>query len=217
MIKKLVGFSLLTTIIVTGGITISPANAVPAADPTNSPNSVRTTTVGGINLVPTPNGFKLGHLTEQLMSECTIGAGCAARTWQRLIGADANDPGSVLVMISNVGILPTVRLAQRDQAAVAQRFNTFKANAAFVGNIKQRQNNGLHILSVSGYFDQTLDDYVRLVQVRKGVRTVYIAVNLDNRNSTAMLPKQASISNLVKKAKAVFQNSWAQVPNTVMP
>ncbi len=185
-----------------------------------APNEVvvsRVTSVGGINLVPTPKGLGLGSLTEETMASCSIGSGCAARSWQRLVGSDANDPNQVIAVQSNVGFLPTTRLAIRDINALKQQFQTFIANSGFVGNIKQATSGGITFLKISGRFDQTVDDHVRIVQARKGNRTVLLAVNLDNRLTTGNLPVKASIKRLVKKVRAVYANNWSQVPTTVLP
>lgn len=177
----------------------------------------RITAVGGINLVPTPKGLGLGNLAEETMATCSIGAGCAARQWERLIGANANDPNQVITVQSNVGFLPTTRLAKRDMLATKQQFQTFKANSGFVGSVKQATSGGITFLKISGYFDQTVDDHVRIVQARQGTRTVLMTVNLDNRLTTGKLPAKASIKNLVKKVRAVYSKNWSQVPTTVLP
>ncbi len=182
-----------------------------------TPVAPRITSAGGINLVPTPVGLGLGGSQEQLLSSCDIGAGCAARTWQKLIGTDANNPDAVITMKSNVGVLPTLRLAQRDQLALAQQFNTYSANGGFAGDVWISQRKGLRMLAISGRFDQTLDDYVQLVQVRRGKRTVMISVNLDNRNIHTTLPSATSIRNLFAKARAALRQPWTTVPTTVLP
>lgn len=178
---------------------------------------VRITSEGGINLVPTPRGLGLGGMDEEVESSCAIGYGCAARTWKRLLGADANDPDAVITMRSNVGIIPTLRLAKRDQRALRSQFGTFAANGAFVGQINRRTRGGLGLLTISGRFDQTLDDHVRIVQVRQGTRTVFISVDRDNRTTEGSLPARASVSNLLAKARTALRQSWSRVPTTVLP
>jgi len=190
----------------------STVNAVPS-----EPVQPRVTSVGGINLVPTPKGLGLGSLTELTLANCGIGGGCAAREWQRLIGADANDPDQVLTVQSNVGVLPTTRLAKRDMRAVKEQFQTFRANSGFVGSIKQSTSKGITYLKISGRFDQTVDDHVRLVQARQGTRTVLLVVDLDNRLTTGTIPSSASIKALTKKVRTVYPKSWSQVPTTVLP
>lgn len=193
---------------------LAPASALAAGlDPVQN----RITSVGGINLVPTPKGLGLGSLTEDTMATCSIGGGCAARAWERLIGPDANDPNQVITVQSNVGFLPTTRLAKRDMKAAKEQFQTFKANSGFTGTIKQKTSGGITFLKISGYFDQTVDDHVRIVQARQGTRTVLLAVNLDNRLTSGNLPKKAGIKYLVKKVRAVYSKNWSQVPTTVLP
>lgn len=216
MIKR--AMSVAGILVVVGSLaapaSAQPASAQPAAV---TPVSARITSAGGINVVPTPAGLGLGGSTELLQSSCAIGAGCAARTWQKFIGTDANNPDAVITMQSNVGVLPTFRLAQRDQLAVAQQFGTYAANGGFVGSIRLSDWRGLRVLVVSGRFDQTVDDYVQLVQVKQGRRTVMISVNLDNRTSELTMPARASIRNLVIKARTALQQSWRSVPTTVLP
>lgn len=175
----------------------------------------RVTSVGGINLVPTPSG--LIGMQEDIMSTCAIGGGCAARSWSRLVGPDANDPFQIETFQSNVGILPTNRLAHRDMAQLKAQYRTFIANSGFVGSIKQSTSKGLTTLKISGKFDQTIDDYVRIVQVRKGTRTVFISYGLDNRHGDAEPPASVTVNALTKKAKAVFKKNWSKVPHTVLP
>lgn len=177
----------------------------------------RITSAGGINLVPTPRGLGLGGLTELTLANCGIGAGCAAREWQRLIGPDANDPDQVITVQSNVGILPTTRLAKRDMKAVKEQFQKFRANSGFVGSIKQSTSKGITYLKISGRFDQTVDDHLRLVQARKGTRTVLLTVDLDNRLTTGAIPSSANIKALTKKVRTVYTKNWSQVPTTVLP
>ena len=177
----------------------------------------RVTSVGGINLVPTPKGLGLGGLTELTLANCGIGSGCAAREWQRLIGSDANDPDQVITVQSNVGILPTTRLAKRDMKAVKEQFQKFRANSGFVGSIKKSTSKGITYLKISGRFDQTVDDHVRIVQARQGTSTVLLAVNLDNRLTTGTLPSSASVKSLTKKVRTVYTKNWSQVPTTVLP
>ncbi len=210
--SRLIRSSAAATAVV-GAFVLLPS-ASQAAAPAPTP---RITSAGAINLVPTPSGLKLGNLTEDTMSSCAIGSGCAARTWERLIGPDANDPNQVLTYQSNVGVLPTVRLARQDMRELSETFRGFIASSGFVGTVKQKTQGSKTILQISGHFDQTLDDWVRIVQVRSGRRTVYIALNLDNRLTPAELPVNASIPAITKKAKAVFKSSWSQVPTTVLP
>lgn len=205
---------------VIGASLMGPASA--ATSPVNTPESsssttARITSIGGINLVPTPSGLKLGDLTEDTMASCFIGSGCAARSWTKLVGANANDPDQIVAVDSNVGIVPTKRLATRDMKALKEQFQTFMANSGFVGAVKQTKSAGLVILKIHGKFDQTVDDEVRIVQARQGRRTVYMAVNLDNRVVNGTLPTEASIANMTKKAKKVFTMNWSQVPATVLP
>ncbi|MEI6623505.1 MAG: hypothetical protein WCP28_16545 [Actinomycetes bacterium] len=182
-----------------------------------NPTETRVTAVGGINLVPTPSGLGLANMVEQTVAGCSIGAGCAARTWKKLVGPDANNPEQVISYESNVGVLPTVRLARRDQRALKEQFQTFVANSGFKGTISLHTSSSFEALKISGYFDQTLDDHVRLVQVRQGTRTVFIAASLDNRLVQGTLPAKTTVAALAKKAKAVFRASWAQVPSTILP
>lgn len=216
MISKALRAGLRPTL--TAAVLVGLAMSLPTAQAaTPASLAPRITSAGGIDVVPTPAGLGLGGLQEQLMSSCDIGSGCAARTWQRLIGSDANNPDAVITMKSNVGILPTQRLAQRDQLALAQQFNTYAANGGFAGYVSLGQRKGLKVLVVSGRFDQTVDDYVQLVQVRRGRRTVMISVNLDNRNAHTTLPSAASIRNLLAKARAALRQPWPTVPPTVLP
>lgn len=202
----------------TATVLVGMAMCLPTAQAaTPAPAAPRITSAGGINIVPTPAGLGLGGLQEQLLSSCDIGAGCAARTWQQLIGSDANNPDAVITMKGNVGVLPTQRLAQRDQLALAQQFDTYAANGGFAGYVSLGQRKGLRILVISGRFDQTVDDYVQLVQVRRGRRTVMISVNLDNRNVHTTLPSATSIRKLLAKARAALRQSWNEVPPTVLP
>ncbi len=211
MIKKVIS---VAGIFVVVGSMAAPASAAPVS---TAPPTSRITSAGGIDVVPTPYGLGLVGNTELLASSCAIGAGCAARTWQKLIGADANNPDAVITMQSNVGVLPTFRLAQSDQLALAQQFLTYAADGGFVGSIRLQNWQRMRVLVISGRFDQTVDDYVQLVQVRQGRRTVMISVNLDNRTIESTLPAQTSIRRLLIKARAALRQSWRNVPTTVLP
>lgn len=197
---------------IAAGSGVAAATSAAASEP-----APRITSAGGINLVPTPSGLGLGDLSESTMSACAIGSGCAARTWGRLIGPDANNPDQTLVMQSNVAYLPTTRLAKRDIAALKQQFEQFQANSGFAGTVVRKTSDGYDILKISGYFDQTVDDDVRIVQVRKGTMTVSIQITLDSILTEGKLPAATSVKALTKKAKAVFKKSWAQVPTSVLP
>jgi hypothetical protein len=143
--KALASTALVSTLAVVALAT--PASADPSADG----STTRITSAGGINIVPTPQrlDLQMSRNNEATTSSCSIGAGCAARTWVRLVGANPNDPDQIVTFQSNVGVLPTTRLAKRNMRALKQRFQTFRANSGFVGDIKQQTTRGIKILTIN--------------------------------------------------------------------
>ena len=199
----------------TAGAVLSAVPAQASGDPSGSFGlalSSRTSTTGGMNLVPTPSGLGLGTMNQLDTTICDIGSGCAGGAWAgEFVGAGTVAVPEIQSMfISAVGIAPTNGLANRDQTAATNQLN-YELNGTigngtninavtkdFNGTVTRGVVNGLDVLAAEGtncsFVGSTCvndtgatgeSGQFRFVEVRKGAKLVTINLNVSQNVSAS--------------------------------
>lgn len=196
----------------------------------------RIANAGGIAMVPTPDGLEIPGLTEDVMANCFIGGGCAARQWTAYYDQDGTGgvDDTQARFFSNVGIAPTVRLARRDLIQTSQSFQDIVTPGGscptghncwgWSGSSNTWTGAKGRVFTALTANDGTTPNpgqYRIALQARQGKRMVYLSYILGDYAGTltSQPPSAMTVAALAKKANRALnkKSGWSQVPQTVLP